>query len=325
MSGKDSSMIKSKFGLVLRNFVHGVVRVSSDLKLVDKNPAAEKLLLLPRRGSNIGAYIKDGGKCLVELEKRYGSVTPVVFKGFTRDLIAFAFREDSKNILILFEPILSAYYTSCIKKKVPRVVSFYSRIILSILTDADTKGECHYACGYLGNILSYDEDGKTKFFYNLEHAIPVIDKKLRNIDFTKTIIIVFGKFYNPKTTFLDMRAVQYLLSELLLTLELYGANNKASIYINQTEDSLCFTVRDKLSRKITKSDGYYARIVTEILRLINVESEIKLSKEGELVFFASVPIVHDARYVHIPQPLSEEEMWGFLNYCLDYFGYGKNT
>ena len=318
-------MIKSKFGSVLRNFVHGVVRVSDDLKLIDKNPAVEKLLSLPRRGSNIGAYMKDGGKCLVSLEKRYGSVTPVVFKGFTIDFNAFAFREDSKNILILFEPILSAYYTSCVKKTVPRLVSFYSKVILSILTDADTKGECHYACGYLSNILSYDEDGITPFFYSLNNAIPVIDTKLRNIDFTKTITIVFDKNHNEKTTFVDMRTVQYLLSELLLTLELYGANDKSSIYINQTEDSLCFTVRDKLNREITKSDGYYARIVTEILRLINVESEIKLSKDGELVFFASVPIIHDVRFIHIPQPLDEEEMWGFFDYCLDYFGYGKNT
>ena len=96
------------FDSVKKHFGYGLVRLSADLKLIDKNIRAEEMRVFPKRGANVMKISEDNGKKLFSLSDKVGDNIAVTFGDGIKSVSALAIREESGEIMLLMHPLISS-------------------------------------------------------------------------------------------------------------------------------------------------------------------------------------------------------------------------
>ena len=131
------------------------------------------------------------------------------------------------------------------------------------------------------------------------------------------------KIENGYSETVNFTLIQYALTEAITVLGLYGEGKHAVMNIGTENNEFVLTVRDRMNRALKESDKYFARVFTEIMKLIGVGSSMKMSNDGFLELALSVPVKRAEYVLKEPSALSEDELWGYFDYCMEYFGTGK--
>ena len=96
-----------KFNKTLMQMRFGVVRLTPEMRIIDKNEVADKLFALPKRNSSI-AKLLDDPRELEALKNEKGAAVTCRLKGNGKIIGVIAIREKSENIILFFHPFLVA-------------------------------------------------------------------------------------------------------------------------------------------------------------------------------------------------------------------------
>ena len=311
-------MVSERFNTVYKNFKYGLVRIDDDLKIVDKNRSAEALMKLPRRGAKIIGLFAD--KDIISgLGRKYAASAAADLNLGGKRVCAVAFREKSGTILLLFHPLLANISRKSIKGRASRIVLHYMTGILEILGESEGGW---FTSRALPGKMNYPDISIDRSF-TLKTAVRMITEKFDKTDLAYNLTVIVDKIENGYSETVNFTLIQYALTEAITVLGLYGEGKHAVMNIGTENNEFVLTVRDRMNRALKESDKYFARVFTEIMKLIGVGSSMKMSNDGFLELALSVPVKRAEYVLKEPSALSEDELWGYFDYCMEYFGTGK--
>ena len=147
------------FNPILKELKYGLCRLTSDLKLVDKNEMADAVFPLPKRGSNMTSCFVGGDESLSKLKSSRAISVTLTAGGIVRNAVAF--RENGDGILLLFHPLLSVLYYGNNPYRFDKLLSLHWQSIIGLLEAADGGGIAHYGVAYSADRAFYGSfDGK---------------------------------------------------------------------------------------------------------------------------------------------------------------------
>lgn len=312
-----------RFNSVFKKLRYGLIRTDAELKMIDFNAAARELLQLPKRGSSLKELLRCHGTELEELGQKEGSVITVSFPVQNKSVNAAAFREESGGILFFVHPLLSVLGVGRVKNRYVQVAQYYSSNILWILKESEqNRGFSCFRMASVPNKAYFSELFPSRH-YTIANAMRILIDKLKNIDFNKEFTIVVDKLSDCWAEMVSMTTTQYVLSELFTVLELYGAGSKPIMHFGFSEKYLKIVVRDELCRKPEKSDTYFARVFTELMKLIDVGCEVRIDPSGSFSIKVYIPTIMLNMYLSVPDIMVVSELWAYFDYCMDYYSFGK--
>ena len=93
------------FDTVRKHFGYGLVKLSSDFKILDKNEKADEYRLFPKRGASVLKFTKDVDK-ITSLSFIEGDNALITFCDGIKRIQALVIRERSGKMLVLLHPLI---------------------------------------------------------------------------------------------------------------------------------------------------------------------------------------------------------------------------
>lgn len=315
--------MNERFNKALMNLSYGLVRLSPEFKIIDKNTAAEDIIGLPRRGSGIRTMTEDNGKSLEALGEKRGKATVVTLRENSRRINALALREDRESILLFFHPMLSVLTRGLSRGIISKIVAFYSENILDILKEASQhKGVSYFKNAGLPD-KTFFSDLTVPRNFTVATALKLLTEKLDKVDLKKSLTVVVDRMDDCWAKTVNFTVFEYTVTELISVLGLYGSGEKAVMHIIPESRFLKIIVRDKMNHKISVSDRYFGRIFSEIMKLIDVGSKVTMKDDGDFEINVYIPVKQAEYVLREPLPVTEKEFWSYFDYCMEYYGFGK--
>ena len=315
-----------RFGQVLMSIRYGLVKLTPELKLIDKNHVADALIELPRRGASVKGILFDGGKAFSSLGTRCGDTVDIAFNVRGRRMIAVALRERSGNVICLIHPLLAALERGRVGTRISRLAASCSRNLVSIFEEAETSGV------FLSTRQpSFSPVDCLNYMYpdrmmSVASAFTNTVEKLKNIDLNKLLTVVVDNIADKWSGMVNLAVMQFAVTELLNVFETFGKGENAILHIGVGNSSVRLVLRDKLMREPTESDVYTVRIFSELMKLVGAGSEVKIRPDGSFWFKVFV-YVEEKHLEHLtlkqPTPIVEGEYWSYLDYAMEYLSFGK--
>lgn len=300
------------FNSALKEMKYGLCRLTSDLRLVDKNEMADAVFSFPKRGSNMALCFVGGSDALSGLESSRAISVTLKADGTVRNAVAF--RESDGGILILFHPLLSALYLGNNSYRFDKILSLHWRSILGLLEAADGGGIANYGVTYSPDRAFFGSfDGKD--FYTVARVVPQIVGKLSQTALKKELTVLVDKKCERINSCVRFTQIEYVLGELLAIREHYGKSDKARLQIGCSDNCFMLVLVDRTHAQAGRVDEYYLKIFSELMKIIDVGTSAHISSDGELVVKAYLPFVKTSKFM---QP-TYAPRWDYFDYCRYYY------
>lgn len=305
-------MKNGRFGSAYSELKYGLVRIDGRGVIIDKNEMAEAILPLPRRGSSMLGIMLGDGK-LDGLADAVGSSLAVVLEneGIRRNAVAF--RESSGTVLLLLHPLLSTLHLGHNGAHFKKILSFYSKNILSALESAENNRNSYFRMASLPD-KTFFGGMSVNNYYVLKNAVDKTAKKLENTELSKELKVVVENPPRDARLGVVLTHIEFVLSELLSVRELYGEEKEAVLYIGYADSCLVFALKDKITPS-GKLDECFFKVFSEIMKLIDVGSYVEISDSGELLLKAYIPYIKINSLANTP-PHAE---WSYFDYSRAYY------
>lgn len=299
---------------MLSDIRFGLVRLTAELTVVDKNKMADVIFPLPRRNGSVADIIKNSAKQLGELGKECGSAVAVTLKGDKIARNAVAFRERDGGILLLLHPLLSTVYFEKRDRTFKRMLSYYAQGIYAIIEEMERKSV--FSSTRVASLQSVmPNDYSQRDYLSVKSAVKRAVDKVSAAVLKKKLTVVVDKIYARSARGVIFSKLEYALSELIVLRELYGESDDAVIEIGITEDCLSVTLRDRVA--VDSVVHYYVRIFCEILKILDIGSYSRLNENGELTMRTFIPFAR-TNSLMCDDFKTELDQYGYFEYCLAY-------
>jgi hypothetical protein len=249
---------KKTFSKNLKSFGYGLVRLSSDFKIIDKNIAAENHYIFPKRNSKILDICKFGKESLLGISDKTGDNAVVWLSDGVKTLTVLAIREDGESILLLLHPLVSRIALSLNKeRKLPRA---YAMRILEIIYGLPVKSPVS------AKELFPFTDISSKSKVLLGDALVRTKEKLQNINFKNKISFDFDEKNIKTLKCLDFSLFVYAVSEILAVENTFSDGQGSKITFSVSETSVDITLKSSVKAKADDSTYIYGRLFSEIFK-----------------------------------------------------------
>ncbi len=313
----------------LRKLSLGLIRLSPDLKIIDKNKASENILELPSRGVNFLKLCADDQSLerLKGLVKKYGAFGIVSVLAGNRTLSAAVFRERDGNILIVLHPMLTAIDAAANKERAESVLGQYSKQILDALTSEDEIYELFPdESERAGMSLQKKVWGASEIYFNLniknicplEHAVNKIIEKLENTDLKKSFTFIIDKSVRSFGLFIEMSRLLYVLTEMMDAAAVIAPDGVCTVRITADTDILNITLIDRSKLKNARLRDIRIKILSVVFSLLGVDINKRLENNGHIILSATVPL--EKQPYRLREPEIGEELVSYLSFSLAFYG-----
>jgi hypothetical protein len=263
--------MEEKFASVYKSIRLGLVRLTSEMVITDKNSMADILFPFPSRKGRLDVCFKKENAVseLMLLEK----------DGVSR--ISLAIREKSGTVLLLLHPELSSHLSLLNDKTLSKLVSLYSCDILEILESVVSKRKV--------NFIPYTfTENITDSRATVSDAVNKVLGRLSQTVLCDELDVFVDNRLKTAIGEISQISLQRAVSELLTVRELFGEKKKAQINLIAEQNHLVFNLEDNVS--IT--NPHFARIFEETVRLMGLGCVLKISEDGRLTAKILIPIYH---------------------------------
>ena len=312
-----------KFNKVIDRMKYGLVRLTPELKIIDKNRVADELVPFPKRASSVVRLLTNKSE-LESLKNEKGAAATCRIRGKSRVIGAVAIREKSGNILLFFHPLLTAICSDSENLKVKKILKYYGRYILDMIYQA-SEGEGIYTVKSIGMpdknfFINFGEERAVR----LSEGLKTIARKLAVTDFKNNITILVENNTDCVFKCVNFNTLMYVVTEQMSLLHSVGLGVNSKVYIHADTNFLYVTVEDRMKEMATKADEYFARIFAEVIHLLKVYTDVKF-KRDTFESTVAIPISEFSYKLREIVLTTEDEYWGFYDYCLAFWDMGVLT
>ena len=299
------------FDNIRKHFSYGLVRLSSELKVIDKNRKAEEYRVFPKRGASVSKFTRNIGK-LAALSLIEGDNIAVSFSDGIKSVEALAIRENSGEILVLLHPLLCSLTLG----KGGKVPVAYGVNILKIIYGESLEGT--FSRKDLFPFSSFSVKETTL----VTTAVSNIAERINKINFKNSITVNFERMENSLSRCVDFRLVVYALTEILSLENIFSDGKSGRINISCEGETLDITLAARLKGKPISDSGIFQRLFSETLSLCGVNASLDFSKDGCLYAKASINTDITNAYVREDGVYIENAVFGYFDYAMNYYGFG---
>lgn len=312
-----------KFNSVIHRMRYGLVRLTPDFKIIDKNKVADMLLPFPKRNSSIMRMLEEPSE-LEALKNEKGAADSCRIRGDGKTVGAIAIREKSGNILLFFHPLLTALCSDKNNIKVKKILRYYGKYILDIIYQA-ADGEGIYTVKSMGMpdrnfFINFGEERAVR----LSEGLKAVARKLSITDFKNNITVLVENNTDCVFKCVNFNTLMYVVTEQLSLLSSVGLGINSKVHIYADTNFLYVTVEDRMKEGATKADEYLARLFAEIIHLLKVYTDVRF-KRDTFESTVAIPITEFSYKLREIPVTTEDECWGYYAYCLDFWNMGFLT
>ncbi len=301
------------FDKVRMNFGYGLVKLSPDMKIIDKNLKANAARVFPRRGASVLSLTEDRGKKLFSLSQRAGDNAVISFSDGIKRVEALAIREESGEILLLLHPLI----TSVTLGKNGKTSVAYGKNIIAIIYGENIE-------------KTYSIDGIFPFSHVsvkrltlVTTAVNMISEKLGKINFKNSITVNFDSMQSSLSLALDFTAVTYALAEILSLENSFSDGKGSTVTFSCSGGTFNITLNARMKKDAITEGEIFGRLFSDALKLVGVDAEVKFGTTGFISAKASVKTEITTSYVREPGVYIEESVYGYFDYAMNYYGFGE--
>ena len=306
-------MEDKRFGQAFLGLCYGLVRVSPDMKLIDYNSAAKRLVPLPRRGADITPLLVRSLPRLDKLGEESGSIMTQGFCYGSRRVNFLAFREESGSVLCLIHPLFAAIGIGNEGAWLSRVAKYYCKSIFALLEEADNiGGRGVFRTAALSDKV-YIKRPNNRMNVTLLDGIKIVANKLVNTKYYKYIDMKFDLPLEGDTLIIEFNIIDYAITEMLAVCEIFARGNKTVLRICGDKRGMTVALTARVAGSPTESDICFLKIFNEIMKIMNVDCDIRLASDGRFTIDLIIPGEYDIRYLKDPTPFE----WQYIDYALD--------
>ncbi len=302
------------FDKIRMNFGYGLVKLSSDMKIIDKNIKAEQTRVFPKRGASVLKLTEDGGRKLLSLSNNAGDNTAVSFSDGIKRVEALAVREESGEITLLLHPLI----TSVTLGKNGKTSVAYGKNILAVI-----YGETVEKTYSADEIFPFSHIS-VKRLTLVTTAVKMISQKLSRINFKNSITVNFDSMQSSLSLALDFTAVTYALTEILSLENTFSDGKSSTVTFSCAGGVFDIALKARMKKNAMSESEIFARLFSDALRLVGVEAEVRFGTDGFISAKASVKTELTTSYVREPGVYIEEAVFGYFDYAMRYYGFGEN-
>ncbi len=308
-------MIKDlMFDKVRSNFGYGLVKLSADMKIIDKNVKAVQTRVFPKRGASVLSLTDDGGKKLLALSDKIGDNTVISFTDGIKRVEALAVREQSGEITLLLHPLI----TSVTLGKNGKMSTAYGKNILGIIYGENIEKT------YSADEIFPFSHISVKRLTLVTTAVKMIAEKLSKINFKNSITVNFDGMESSLSLALDFTSATYALTEILSLENTFSDGKSATVTFSCAEKTFDVTLKARMKKTAVSDSTVFNRLFTEALSLVGVDAKVELTSDGFIFAKASVKTEITTSYVREPGVYIEEALFGYFDYAMRYYCFGEN-
>ena len=308
-------MTANRFSKEQMEFGYGLVRTDDGMRIIDKNLSAAQLIKLPRRGASIKAYFSDRPVSDV-LGRDYGATAAAELRTDKKTYSVVVFREKSGTILMMFHPLIANFCRRKLKGRAAQLVESYLKNILEIISESENGCYCVLASPEKAVMPDLTIEKNC----TVATAVRKITDKLESTDLRYNLTVIVDKIKNGFSEMVNFTTVGYVLSEALTVLGLYGEGKHAVLSIGNEEHFLTFDIRDRARRALCESDRCFARVFNEMMKMLGVGSRFVINGDGYFDITLSVQVKKAEYVLREAEAVSDDEIWGYVDYWREYFG-----
>ena len=301
------------FDKVRMNFGYGLVRLSPDMKIIDKNIKATETHVFPKRGASVIGLTDDRGKKLNELSGKAGDNTVVSFCDGIKRVEALAIREEGGEIMLLMHPLI----TSVTLGKNGRTSSAYGRNILSII-----YGENIEKTYSIDEIFPFSHVS-VKRLTLVTTAVSMIAEKLGRINFKNSITVNFDSMQQSLSLALDFTALTYALTEILSLENTFSDGKSSTVTFSCDGEAFNITLNARMKKNAVTESEIFGKLFVDALKLVGAQAEVKSGSDGFIFARVSLKTEMTTSYVREPGIFIEEAVYGYFDYAMHYYGFGE--
>lgn len=306
-------MNTTAFDSVKKHFGYGLVKLSADLKIIDKNIKAESFRVFPRRGANVRPVIENGKKRLTEMSDKLGDNAIIEFQNGINRVNAFAIRDFDGGIMLLLHPLIS---TASLGRggKMPKS---YAINILKIIYEENLENN------FSGNEFISYESTAIKRPMLIATVVKSLSEKLKNTNFKNLITFDFDCTRLGLSLAVDFNTVIYALTEILALENTFSNGKSAKIDFVFTEETLDITLNAVMKKKDINDGRTLSRLFSEALLLFGISAFVKFTRDGFIFAKASVNLETAGSTAREPAIFFLNSIWGYFDYSMDYYALGE--
>ena len=310
-------MIKAPdFNPVLKKLHFGIIRLSDNFKIIDKNPAATRLFPSLRKNSDFSKLCCD--KHNLEKLTNIGnnianhSVFFVIYS--FNSICTIALRDRDGSILLLFHPITARLDASHIPS-LEKVISANAKALLELITSDKADTDEYISKKDLKVIDSFSEFNIKKVF-PVKQIVAIIADSLSSLDLKKQFTLVIDSSTSDFGIFTDLSKALYVLTEMLATDFSLSPRSNASVKISVDSGFFNIIISDKRSKTLDLNEKIRLSIVSEFLSIFGVQIRFSQSSGSYFLLSASIPLEE------MPYRLRKPEFFeiAFIAYALAFYG-----
>ena len=275
------------FMQTLNDMKYGLVKLTADFKISDKNEVADAIFPLPRRGSDLSKYLEIDKAVLTSLAS-FNAVTVLISrKGFRKNAIAF--RASDGGIMLLFHPVLSTLKLGNNEARINKILQFYSKNIFEMLETAIKYQSEEKLSGIPDK--SFFEDFSIGKLRAVNSVVDSLVKRLAETVLNRELSVVVDTNVASKLGKISEAEVDFVVSEILAIREYYGESDNARLQIGCYENCLAVVLIDKADDNSSVKDNHYLNVFLSLMQVIDIGSYAGIDGSGELVIKAYIPFV----------------------------------
>ena len=312
-----------KFNSIIQKMRYGLVRLTPEFRIIDKNKVADLLFDLPKRNSSVIRLLENPAE-LEALRKEKGAALTCRLRRNGKTVGAVAIREKSGNVLLFFHPLLTAVCSDKNSIKVQKILKYYGKYILDIIYQA-SGGEGIYTVKSVGisdsgYFINFGEERSVR----LSEGLKAVARKLSVTDFKNNVTVLVENNTDCVFKCVNFNTLMYVVTEQMALLSSVGLGINSKVHIYADTNFLYVTVEDRMKEIATKADEYFARIFVEIIHLLKVYTDVKF-KRDTFESTVAIPISEFSYKLREIPVTTEGEYWGYYAYCLDFWNMGFLT
>lgn len=312
---------------LLRNLKIGLIQLSRELKIADKNKAVDSILRLPRRGSDFLKLCADtrSSDKLKGLGEQPASLSIISVLSAGKTLRMAALRENDGNILIILHPLLATLDTNASENDIENALAPYANQFLKTLESPeqiDALYSNNWDNGSISGLKSKSPslpfwELNIKKIYPLHYVIKSITDNISEINLKKDFSFIIDPSVNEFGQFIDSSRVAYVLAEIMEVSFLLSPDGASNVRIRSEAGYLSIALTDR-GKKFEQIHTLRLALLSEMLSLLGVHLKRRLDPDGHFMIGASIPL--EEQPYRLREPELEHLTASYLVYALSFYG-----
>lgn len=301
-----------------KKLVYGLIRISPDMKIVDKNSAARKYTFLPRVGSNILKFCGEYAKRLTDVQNGVRKATVIPFRQIGKTLYAAVIQEENGCLLMIFHPLLIFVGAHTTEQELEKAIAACAeKLRLSASIPEKEKPRFPSSNEHLlARCFTRSRIHSTK-------AMKLLLEATKLLNFDKTLHIVIPDEKSIPLVFVEYSKLLYAFSEIVSFASSLSSTPNVTVTVSFYHDFMAVIASGNSERKITRARKLYFDIFSAVMHCMCIGAKILKTREKSFEVAISIPYEAPPK-LRDKEPFYPEILERMFIAVLEFYGSANN-